>query len=59
MAFQQVIIRSVENGYMVSITKLEMGERGWQPVDAHYIAKDLQEVQDFVLDKKKPALASV
>lgn len=45
--FQQVVIRAVENGYMVSITKAELTERGYQPSDTHFIASNLEEALDL------------
>jgi len=42
--FTQAVIRKLENGYVASITKLDVGERGLQPVESHHIANNEAEV---------------
>lgn len=43
-SFSQAVIRKLENGYVVSVTKLELSERGYQPVETHFIATTDEEV---------------
>jgi uncharacterized linocin/CFP29 family protein len=52
MAFQKALIVAVENGFMVSLTKLDLTERGYVPSDSHYIAADLKDAIAIVEDKK-------
>lgn len=59
MAFKQVIVRTVENGFMVSVTKDELSERGYIPIETHFIAPDLDAVLKIVGVDKKPVLATV
>ena len=42
--FAQALVRKLENGYVVSITTLELTERGYQPTENHFIAAGDAEV---------------
>lgn len=57
MAFSQAIIRKVDNGFVVSITELELTERGYVPSETHKIASTLDDAVEFV--NPKPKLAAV
>ena len=59
MAFQKALIVAVENGYMVSLTKLDLTERGYVPTDTHYIASNLSDAIDIVQEKKRNPLELV
>ena len=53
MAFSQAVIRKVDNGYVVSVTELELGERGYVPVETHKIATTLDEAVEILNPKPK------
>ena len=54
--FSQAVIRKLENGYVVSVTNLELSERGYQPVEVHHIASDDETVIKFLgLSDKTPS----
>ena len=57
--FTQAVVRKVENGYVVSVTTLELGERGLQPVETHRIASDDGSVIKFLglKDESTPTIA--
>ena len=57
MAFSQAVIRKLDNGFVVSITELELTDRGYQPVETHKIATNLDDAVDFV--NPKPKLTTV
>lgn len=56
--FSQAVIRKVENGYVVSVTTLDIGERGLQPVETHHIASDDETVIKF-LGFAQPAASTI
>ena len=56
MAFSQAVIRKVDNGYVVSVTELELGERGYVPVETHKIASTMDDAVNIV--NPKPVLAT-
>jgi uncharacterized linocin/CFP29 family protein len=53
MAFSQAVVRKLENGFVVSITELELTERGYQPVETHNIATTIEDALDFINPKPK------
>ena len=55
--FTQAVVRKLENGYVVSITKLDVGERGLQPVETHNIANNDAEVLTLLELGEKTASA--
>ena len=46
--FSQAVVRKLENGYVVSVTTLELTERGYSPVEVHHIASDVATVIKFL-----------
>lgn len=46
--FSQAVVRKLENGYVVSVTTLELTERGYSPVEVHHIASDDATVIKFL-----------
>jgi hypothetical protein len=53
--FNQVVLQAVENGFTVSITKLELTERGYQPSESHFIAHNLEDALEIVKEGGPPA----
>ena len=52
MAFQKALVVAVENGYMVSLTKDELTERGYQSTDKHFIAETLDKALELIREGK-------
>lgn len=48
MAFQQVQLVSVENGYVVGISKLEFTDQGYKPVNTQHIAENLEKALELI-----------
>jgi hypothetical protein len=53
MAFSQAVVRKVDNGYVVSVTELELTDRGYVPNETHKIATTLDEAVEILNPKPK------
>lgn len=46
--FTQAVVRKLENGYVVSVTKMDVTDQGYRPVEVHHIASDDATVIKFL-----------